>query len=732
MAIVQLLIITVSVFYAQTGSPVPGAELKGTTGPERLKLLEKLMDFYSGKDFDKARLFGEEALKMVSRFPNIIDEAGLLVKMIRIHNKLGNYSTAFAYANRAEQVAIKSGNMIVLADSYIFKGSACNFISNYSLSLLNYDKACNILVRMKDDARLADCYNGIGMVYRRMGDFPTALTFFLKAGALYDKLDDKKSHGNLYNSIGLIYKKMGNLDKALENFQKFLKIAEIQHDTENIAVAQDNIGNIYDLQGKSAESLDLLKKSLAAFEKLGLKKGISDALDSLGEYYMRRGSHALALDYYGKAIKIKENIKEDYSNILSLISMSQLYRKMGQFPAAFSHLTRALAIAEKTKSRAFIPDIYLQLSYLYEEIKDYRKSLDFYKKHKEFTDLLFNENNTRRLNELNTRFDTERKEKEISLLKKDQQIQRLNLSHQENITRFLLIISAMVIILVVVIYRRYRLKIRINNRLQMEIAARKNAEEELVRIRKTEAFGLLAAGISHDFNNLLAVITGYIGLVKDSFSDPGSQAEQYIAQAETATFQATELVKKFLSLSAFEWSPYAPVNLENLLQSLTDSCPKLKDIPFHLETPLEIKSVYGNKHQLDQVMENLITNAYEALDLSSIAFFPSGDMPIRIQTKVVSMEQENSQKLTPGEYVKISVIDRGKGIPPEIMDKIYDPYFSTKERGAQKGMGLGLSMCYAIIKRHKGCLVLSSMPYEPDSLMGGTTVDIYLPIVKPT
>jgi len=721
--------IPVPALFAQTDGPKLESELKGTTGPKRLKILKKLTDYYIKKDLGKAHLYGEETLVLLRRFPNTIDEAGLLVKMLAINIKQGNYSAVIAYADRAEQLALKKGNMVVLLDSYIFKGNAYQYVSNYTLSLLNFDKARNILARIKDDSRLAECYFGIGRVYRRLGDFSTALSFFIKAGELYDKLDDNKNLGILYNSIGLIYKKMGNLDKALENFKKFLNIAEMEKDAESIANAQDNIGTIYGLQGKSAESLELLKKSLAAYEKLGVKKGISDSMDDLGEYYLRRDSLKMALDYYAKTIKIKEEIKEVYGIINPLINISQVYRKMRQYPAALTHLTRALAIAETTQARAFIPDIYLQLSILYQEMKDYRKALDFYKKHKESTDLLFNDNNTRRINELNTRFDTERKEKEISLLKKDREIQHLNLSHQKNMTRFLILVSVLALILAIVIYTRYRLKTRINNRLHLEIAARKKAEDELVQIRKTEAFGLLAAGISHDFNNLLAIITGYLGLAKDSFTDPKSKTSQYIDQAEKATSQAAELVKKFLTLSEFDWTPYTPVNLENILKSLTDSYPELKEIPFRLEIPLEVKPINGNEHQLKQVMANLLFNAYEALDISSITSIASGDTPITIHTKVVSLEQENPWNLEPGEYVKISVIDKGKGIPPEIMDKIFDPYFSTKERGAQKGMGLGLSTCYAIIKRHKGCMVLSSVPSELDTLLCGTTADIYLPVL---
>jgi signal transduction histidine kinase len=244
----------------------------------------------------------------------------------------------------------------------------------------------------------------------------------------------------------------------------------------------------------------------------------------------------------------------------------------------------------------------------------------------------------------------------------------------------------------------------------------KKAEEELLKSKKLETVGILSAGIAHDFNNLLTVIVSNLEMAKISLNEPGSQPEIFVENAEIASNQATELVRKFLTISKGGWIKRTKVTLPGVLKDTMASSPQIKEIPCIISLPEDLKPLFGDQRQLRQVIVNLLLNAHEATPGIK------EDKKISISAENIILDKDNQWKLSEGEYVKVSIIDNGKGIPPDLLGKIIDPYFSTKERGIQKGMGMGLAVSYAIVRRHGGHLAVTS------STQKGTTVDFYIPV----
>ncbi|MCP5050372.1 MAG: HAMP domain-containing histidine kinase [bacterium] len=188
--------------------------------------------------------------------------------------------------------------------------------------------------------------------------------------------------------------------------------------------------------------------------------------------------------------------------------------------------------------------------------------------------------------------------------------------------------------------------------------------------------------------------------------------------AEKASNQAAELIKKFLTISEGGWLMRDKVTLPHIFKHISTASGQLKDIPYTILFSDDLRPLYGSERQLRQVMESLLLNAYEA---------PQGieeHIGIGVSAENISLPQNNQWQLKEGEYVKVSVMDNGKGIPSHLLGKIFDPYFSTKERGSQKGMGMGLALCYATVKKHGGHIAFT--PRLPK----GTQVDVYLPVYK--
>lgn len=698
------------------------AKLKDARGEEQLKIVIELTDLYTEKDLEKAFSYAKKALELVQR-TQTSREAEVLNLLGKISYRRGDYTSTIDYANQASAIARKLEDKKNDAASLFNLGMANKYLANYNQALDYFSSAQAIYKELGDKKKIVTCLNQIGLVYRRVNDFSKALEYLMKAGEICIQSNDKNALASIYNNIGIIYFEMGNLDFAIEYYKKNLEISQENDTPGNIGIYKMNIAEIYDRQGKYDEAIKLYKESLEIAEKVGSPKNLSNALLSMGDHFEKRNDPRNALDYYTRALKIKEGIHESYGIIEALLGLGRIHHRLGHYPAARDFLEKTITLSKEINNPMGIRDAYSQLSAVYQETGDYPKALEYYKKYKETNDTIFNEDNARKIAEMQARFDLERKEKEISLLKKDQQIQSLKLVRQKSIIYSSIVISVLILILAFVIYTRYRLKARANKKLQEEISIRIKTEEALVKSRKLETIAILAGGISHDFNNLLTVILGNLSFIKDSDLPLDDTVVHCLDSAEKAANNAADLIRKFLAISNAKGGQPKKVILPDILKNISSFSHQFEQIRLDISIPGNLKPIYGDEHQLVQLMGNLLLNAYEAAGPAGDVEGNNFDKPIGITVSAqnIMLENENPWNLQPGEYIKVSVKDRGKGIPPELMDKIFDPYFSTKQRGIQKGMGFGLAIASAIMKKHKGHIEVSSEVNQ------GTTVDLYIP-----
>lgn len=240
-----------------------------------------------------------------------------------------------------------------------------------------------------------------------------------------------------------------------------------------------------------------------------------------------------------------------------------------------------------------------------------------------------------------------------------------------------------------------------------DITEKKKMAEEILKGQKLESLGVLAGGIAHDFNNLLTAIMGNISLAK-MFADSGTKAYGRLADAEKACERATGLTQQLLTFSRGG----APVKkTTSIVQIITDSAGFMlrgSNVKCDFNLQKDLWAVDVDEGQMGQVINNLIINADQAM--------PDGGI-ISVTAENVKIASADLLPLPAGRYILISIQDQGEGISPENVSKIFDPYFTTKERGS----GLGLATVYSIIKSHQGHL-------EVESNEGvGTLFRLYLP-----
>ena len=225
-----------------------------------------------------------------------------------------------------------------------------------------------------------------------------------------------------------------------------------------------------------------------------------------------------------------------------------------------------------------------------------------------------------------------------------------------------------------------------------DITELKEKENEISLLQKEKAFSILSGGIAHDYNNLLTIIWGNICILKEEMSHPSQQ--ELFNDVEEACRQARDLTHQFITLSHVALLKKTSYNIEDILSSAIEKTDKAKDIEISMDIKGKISSIELDPDGLALAFENIICNAVEAMP-------DGGRLEILVKTETVKGQQDES-------VIKIFFKDSGIGISIHDIDSVFDPYFTTKELGIQKGGGLGLAVSQSIVRKHGGNVRINS------------------------
>ena len=244
-----------------------------------------------------------------------------------------------------------------------------------------------------------------------------------------------------------------------------------------------------------------------------------------------------------------------------------------------------------------------------------------------------------------------------------------------------------------------------------DITDKRKMEREMIKIERLESIGVLAGGIAHDFNNILTGILGNLSLAKFYLS-PDDKVYKILDSAERASMNAKNLTQQLLTFAKGGKPIKKVASIKNLLEETVSFALTGSNISYEIDCADGLSDVKMDAGQISQVINNLVINARQSM--------PTGGI-IKVTARNVIIDKDNYiANLPSGEYVAVSIKDKGTGIPKRMLRNIFEPYFTTK----QKGSGLGLSICYSIIRNHNGYITV-------DSELGiGSTFTIYLPATE--
>lgn len=261
-----------------------------------------------------------------------------------------------------------------------------------------------------------------------------------------------------------------------------------------------------------------------------------------------------------------------------------------------------------------------------------------------------------------------------------------------------------------------------NNRRMLlsitDVTSHEQMREALTRKQKVETIGVLSGGIAHDFNNILAVILGQIGIARMRIKDPHSLSP--VEKAEKACLRARELTGQLLAFSRGG----APVLAECAIRSLLIESAMIgasdSSVSCSFDISQDIWNIRADKIQIGQILSNLVVNAVEAMDKKGIIQICARNADFSNLVACRRPQKVDSLPLPAGKYVEIRIIDQGPGIPDAIKPYLFEPFYTTKE----KGTGMGLSIVFSVVQNHGGTILVDSVDGE------GSTFTLYLPAVS--
>jgi PAS domain S-box-containing protein len=700
----------------------------------------------------------KQALDYFFRSAKLFEEVGDQKKLALAYNsiagiywQLSEYTTAMEYLFKSLKIYEELGDQKGMGWINNNLGLLYRQLKDTDKSLEHHRKSREIKEALNDKKGTALALNNIGMVYRDKGSYKRALEYYQKAQKTSEKLEDQSLTANIFLNMGVIYKKLKDDQRAMGYLNQSLKIFEELKEKKGIANVLIQTASVNLRLGKREEALQQAEKALDFAQQLNVKAETREACQVLSQIYEAQGDLQRALDYHKKFKEIDELIFDDDTarriagfetnfQIEKTEKENELLRKDQQnqknillFLILFALLILVLAFVIYTRYRLKARVTRELEKEIVERKQTEQKLRESEEKFRVLAEKavvgiwIIRDKVIKYTNPMAAQIFEYPPEELIDknpmelVLEEDRpkMLEHLVMRKKGNSANMSYQFRGMTKDGKFIELESYGALILWQGQMAVlesviDITRRKKTEAELIKSRKMESVGILAGGIAHDFNNLLAVIVGNTSMLKlNCGGDP--RVYSFVDNVEKASSQAADLAQKFITFSEGGWVVRKEINLAKILEDAAHLSPEIEQIHFLKALPPDLDPIYADERQLRQVITNLLLNAHEATATNE------NSKKIIVTARNITLEKENQFSLKDGKYVHISVIDNGRGIPPELLEKIFDPYFSTKDTVSQKGLGMGLAICYSIAKKHEGHIAITS------EVEKGTTVDLYLP-----
>jgi signal transduction histidine kinase/DNA-binding response OmpR family regulator len=668
---------------------------------------------------------------------NILRHAGADTNRVRTLNNASetywsnNPQKSKQYADEALLLAQKLNYTLGIGIAYANLGVYYWSQGKYQEAIKHINMAVPYYEKINYQKGMAGCYNNIGLCLRNLGDFPQAIANYFKALKIHEKLGSRQAQAQIYNNIGLVFKSQEKYDRALHYYWlSFHKSEGI--DPRNQAGALDNIGAIYLLKKEYSTAISYLNQSRNLFETHKEPMGLVVCDTDLGKTYTAMNQYARAETYFRRAWQ--EGTKLGYNSgvLSSLLGLGEIRLKTDRASESFEFFDNALTLSNQLKHKDGRLRSYAGLATAYEHTGNFTEAYHYQSKWIALKDSVFNEETAKKITRVQAEYESEKKQAEIEILKKDQQVSKLWRNAVGAGLVALLIIAGLIV-------SRQRLKILKDQILlsQSKVVAEKNLQlekqtqllEDQAKILADQAKQLQVldeaksrffTNISHEFRTPLTLI---IGTLSEKLHLLNEVSETVIRRPEINVMHRNaqrllQLINQLLDLSKIESGQMELAlqtdDIKPLLDVVMASFSSLADqrhIHQLVQLPAQQLLVSYDADQLEKVVTNLLSNAFK--------FTPDGG-EIRLTAEQIVIHEKA--------FVQLVVEDSGIGIAPDQMERVFDRFYrgASAQAARQPGTGIGLSLVKEIVQLHNGTIQIEN------KVGPGARFVVLLPCAEPT
>lgn len=575
---------------------------------------------------------------------------------------------------------------------------------DYPEAMEHIDRYLEFSRTKKEPFTLANGLYQKALVLDDLGNFDKSLEIYYSILKIYEEAEDSFSIATTLNAMGEIVKKTGKKKEAMEFYDRALELFKDIGDKTEIANCLYNIGDTYMQLGEYRQALQYFKNALALDQETGSDWGMAYDFEALGKVYGFQEKYDNALLYHNQALQLRKKLGLQRELAMSHSEIGTINYKLEKYESAEKSLLKAIEIAQYISAKPVLKDNFDKLSLVYAKTGKYQKALEYRNKFMVINDSLFSISRSRQIEELQVRFDSEKKQSAITALEKDAEITGLKLERQTTLRNISIAAALTILLFGYFGFNRYRHQQRIkqaNEAKKRAIAEeRERTEIEKQRVAELQKIDKLKdeflANTSHELKTPLVGIIGLTESLKDGIAGklPPAAVENLDIIANSG-IRLSHLVNDILDFSKLKNKDLnlniRPVDIHALSTVvLRLSQPLVKDKKLKLinSIPKEVPLVEADENRLQQIMHNLVGNA--------IKFTQKGYITLLSEAK--------------GDYLNISITDTGIGIPKEKIDTIFNS-FEQVDGSAQReygGTGLGLSVSKQLIELHGGSISVES------------------------
>ncbi len=641
---------------------------------ERVRIYHELADV---SDTESAIMYSKQALGVAKKNLDSKQIAECLVHLGSLYSRTSNYKEAVITLKNAISIGVTKKLSSPLTDAYLELGIVYLRQQNLDSARSMLNKGLMTARESSDDRKLGLLYNMLGNVAKEENNFTVALEHYIQATAIFEKYHSKDELAQSLSNIGNIQYLLGNTDKAETYALQCLDIAKKANKQSSIAYANRLLGRIYRKQKRFDDALKSYSAASRVYLKLGEKREVGETYTNVGNIYFELGKFNEALKYYYDALRIKKSIPDSAGIAYDFNAAAITFYNSGKSDLAILYFDSAMFFAKKKRIMPLVMDGYENKSTIYREQKRYRLAHENYVRYSNLKDSLATLRNKEAADELEAKYQNEKKESEITALHAENQIKSLQLEKEHTQRIYLLGVSLLSLLLIAVLYNRYRIKQR---------SAEKLKQLDTVKSR-------FFANISHEFRTPLSLI---LSPLQKSLAQPDTTVP--LSDIQMMYRNATRLhalINQLLDLSRIE-SGKMKLQLEetDIRRMITTLCSSFqsradqRNIEYQVNLQDEVGNGFVDRDKVEKIIYNLVSNAFK--------FTPDGG---RI---VVEVRKESG--------IVIRVRDNGIGIPKAHIPFIFDRFYQVDDSPTRlrEGTGIGLSLAKELAAVHHGSLLVIS------------------------